>query len=610
MVAGAITKPTPTIAAISAAAKNQATGVKAATRPSSRPERQAARHRRSGSGSAKPRAACPSHGRAAVTTTIPSRPSPHAPLVTGTSAYVHEATASSQRGAPAASLRRPTTLRNRHAPQSATGTASSRIADTAADTLPPSRVASIASGSTYGGAGTAVPWARACHESVCSRHRAPASAGAAERPPPLTGPMASRAPNSTSRTNTARPEGDRVGQEPGHQPGIGRRAVVLVDGRRPPRRDRVVPLGRRGGGPPALRDVLGLEGQRGREVADDVEPVPVGQPPGRQQPPDVVLVGRAPALPLPPGGADLTRAAVERDQGGQLVEGLADRTHEQEAEDAQQGPEQQPDHLPRQRPRPGVGQQRVHRGPALLVVRVPAGERRPPHAAVRRLHVEDHRRRHDHRLVAGCRGAPAEVDVVAEHGQLLVEATELLEHRAADEHPGGVDGQHGAHVVVLALVVLAALQPRLAAAGAGDRHADLEQPPQRRPLAQLRTEHVGLGVGLGLRQQRGQGVGGRVRVVVEDPDPLEVPGALEAQPDGRGERRRRRCPHDGVGAEGGFEQVGRAVLAAGVDRDDASGPGALGLEAPDHRGQPPGAVMTDDERDDALSRGRIHGGSR
>ncbi len=84
--AGAMPKPTPTSAPPKTAAKNHATGVNAATRASSRPDRQAARQRRSGSGSAKPRAACPSHGSTAVTTTIPSRPSPQAPLTTGTSA--------------------------------------------------------------------------------------------------------------------------------------------------------------------------------------------------------------------------------------------------------------------------------------------------------------------------------------------------------------------------------------------------------------------------------------------------------------------------------------------------------------------------------------------
>ena len=87
---------------------------------------------------------------------------------------------------------------------------------------------------------------------------------------------------------------------------------------------------------------------------------------------------------------------------------------------------------------------------------------------------------------------------------------ERLQHRAADQHPRGVDRQHVAEPVVLALVVLAALQAGLAAAGAADRDADLEQPPQRRPLAELRAEDRADGVAVGrpraaARARRGPG---------------------------------------------------------------------------------------------------------
>ena len=110
---------------------------------------------------------------------------------------------------------------------------------------------------------------------------------------------------------------------------------------------------------------------------------------------------------------------------------------------------------------------------------------------MRRLRVEDDRLRDDDRAVAGLRRAPPEVDVVAEDRQLLVEAAELVQDRTADQHPGGVDGQHLAHVVVLALVVLAALEARLATAGAREGDAELEQPPQRWPLPQLGPEDLG-----------------------------------------------------------------------------------------------------------------------
>ena len=66
--------------------------------------------------------------------------------------------------------------------------------------------------------------------------------------------------------------------------------------------------------------------------------------------------------------------------------------------------------------------------------------------------------------VAGGLGAPAQVDVVAHQGQPAVEAAELLEDVAADQHARGGHGQHGADVVVLALVLLAAVQAGPAAA--------------------------------------------------------------------------------------------------------------------------------------------------
>src|SRR5206468_9558649 len=69
-----------------AVANTQATGANAVQTDSSSPDRQAARQRRSTSGSAKPSAACASQGRAVAATTTPSRPLPQAPDVTGTSA--------------------------------------------------------------------------------------------------------------------------------------------------------------------------------------------------------------------------------------------------------------------------------------------------------------------------------------------------------------------------------------------------------------------------------------------------------------------------------------------------------------------------------------------
>ena len=217
-------------------------------------------------------------------------------------------------------------------------------------------------------------------------------------------------------------------------------------------------------------------------------------------------------------------------------------------------------------------------------MRVPAGERRTPEAAVGGLRVEDHGLRDRDDLVAGRGGPPAEVEVVAEDRQLVVEPAELVEEAAADQHACGVDGQDVARLGVLALVVLPALQAGLAPAGAGDGDAELQQPLERGPLAQHRAEHVCLGVVGRTGQQRQQRLGMRARVVVEDPDPLRVgtelvevrqPGPQGAREAGRGRER-----HHLVAAERAGEQVGARVLAAGVDRHAVCDWGPAGRPAP------------------------------
>ena len=204
----------------------------------------------------------------------------------------------------------------------------------------------------------------------------------------------------------------------------------------------------------------------------------VGQPRRGQEAAYVRRLAHAALGTLAAGGQHLPRAAVHREHRGQLVEGLPDRAHAEVAHDAQQRAEEEPDVLPGEAARRHVGQRGEERGAPLLVVGVAPGQRRATYAAVRGLGVEDHRLRHHERAVAGEGGAPAEVDVVAEDRQLLVEPAQGLEHVAPHQHAGGVDREHLAHGVVLALVVLAALETGLAVTGAGDGQADLEEPPQ------------------------------------------------------------------------------------------------------------------------------------
>ena len=385
--------------------------------------------------------------------------------------------------------------------------------------------------------------------------------------------------------------GDGVGEEAGDPPGVGLRDVLVLD-RAAGGEGLGVTLG--GEQTAALGDVRGLVARGRDQVTDGVQAVTVGQPPGREQATRARGRAAGAGAALAAGGPHDPRTHGQ--QGGQLVQRLARRAHQEVTQHPKEGAEHEPDDQQRQLARRGVGQQRVERAAALVEVGVPPGQGGAPHAAVGGLGVEDHRLRDDEGRATGRGRPPPEVEVVAEERQPVVETAELLEDRAAHEQTGGVHGQHPAYVVVLALVVLPALQAGLAAAGGGDGDADLEQAAQRGPLTQLGAEQVGLGVLARGGQQPLQRVGGGRGVVVEDPQPLRVAGLRGRDPDGLREAgARRQRTHD---AEGALQQVGPLVAAAGVDADHAVGGAGLAAQPLDHDGQPTGSVVADEEDGD------------
>lgn len=235
-------------------------------------------------------------------------------------------------------------------------------------------------------------------------------------------------------------------------------------------------------------------------------------------------------------------------------------------------------------------------------------------------------------------GAPAQVDVVPHEGQAAVEAAQFLEDVAADQHAGGGHGEAGLDVVVLALVLLTAVQAGPAAAGVGDGDADLQELTAVVPAAQLGTDDgdvvlAQLAFVLHGPQQLGEGVGLGGAVVVQQPQPLDrlpvgelrhvvrvvAPAAGDRVPaagapevgevvlgeDTRGavgllDRLTETGPsgevQDAVLAEGLGEEPGGVVRAAGVGRHGALH-GALLAEQPGERvGQPAGAVVRDEDR--------------
>lgn len=234
-------------------------------------------------------------------------------------------------------------------------------------------------------------------------------------------------------------------------------------------------------------------------------------------------------------------------------------------------------------------------------------------------------------------GAPAQVDVVAHQRQPPVEAAQLLVDVAADEHPGAGDGEDRADLVVLALVLLAAVQAGPAAAAAGDGDAHLQQLPAVVPAAQLGADDGGRGAGVGDAQQFGEGGRFGRAVVVQQPQPLDrftvrefrhvvrvvAPGAADGVPaagppqvrqvvggehrggadrfvDGGAEAGAAGEVQHPLVAEGGAEELGGVVRAAGVGADDVLHRAFLALQPGERVGQPAGTVVGDDHGGDDM----------
>ncbi|MDQ0748902.1 hypothetical protein QF034_003133 [Streptomyces africanus] len=365
-----------------------------------------------------------------------------------------------------------------------------------------------------------------------------------------------------------------------------------------------------------------------------------------EQRPQLFLVDLGGASAAPPGEDPLGP-----EQGAQEAADLVDGLPGDLADEVGDGPQQCAEHDPQQHPgqhgRTRVDEEGVDGAGLVDFVR---GGGRAAHAVDRaalaggRLGVPDDGLGGDQDAVARRVRAPAQVDVVAHEGQVAVEAAELFEDIAADQHAGGGHRQHGPDVVVLALVLLAAVQAGPAAAGVGDADADLQQLPPVVPAAELGADdgHV-LAAQLVLvvhdAQQLGQGVGLRGTVVVQQPQPLDrlsvrelgqvvrvvAPGAGDRVPaagplqirqllgsedrggaaallDGLAEAGAAGEVQHAVGAEGVGDQLGGVVRAAGVGAHRVLD-GSLLAEQPGERvGQPAGAVVGDEDRGHHMTR--------
>lgn len=243
-------------------------------------------------------------------------------------------------------------------------------------------------------------------------------------------------------------------------------------------------------------------------------------------------------------------------------------------------------------------------------------------------------------------GAPAQVDVVAHQGEPPVEAAEFVPDVAPDQHAGGGDRQHRPHLVVLALVLLAAVEAGPAAAAAGDADARLQELPAVVPAAQLGADDRGGRGGVGHPQQLAQGIRLGSTVVVQQPEPLDglavrqfghvvgvvapgaglrVPaaGALQIRQvvggehtgradglvDGRAEAGPAREVQHPLGPEGVGEQRRGLVGAAGVGGDDVLDGAFLADQSGERLWQPAGTVVGDQYGGDDMPRVFGGGGS-
>jgi hypothetical protein len=372
---------------------------------------------------------------------------------------------------------------------------------------------------------------------------------------------------------------------------------------------------------------------------------PHGRAGRREQRAQLALVDLGAAAPAP-ARDDALRAQQRPQEAADLVDRLPGDLADEVRDRAQQRAHHEPYEDPGERRAAGVDEQGV--GGAGLVDLVRGGGR-AAHAvdgaplAGGRLGVPYDRFGGDEDAVARGLGAPAQVDVVAHQGQPPVEAAELLEDVAADQHAGGGHGQHRPYVVVLALVLFAPVEAGPAAAAVRDGDADFQELPAVVPAAELRADdrHVPAELPLVLHdaQQLGQGVGLGGAVVVQEPQPLlglavrqlrhvvrvvapgagdRVPaaGALQVRQVVRGQYARGagglldglaeagapgEVQHP-VGAEGVGDQPGGVVRAAGVGRHGALNGAFLTEQPGEGVGQPACTVVGDEHGGDHVPR--------
>ncbi len=182
------------------------------------------------------------------------------------------------------------------------------------------------------------------------------------------------------------------------------------------------------------------------------------------------------------------RTAENADHRAQLLHGQGGLFAQQEAERSPDTAHQDPQEQERKPEQARVDQHDIQRVASVRQVRAQPGGAEPAAPVRGGLCVMDHRLGREHDAVVGAVGAPAEVDVVPEDRQHRIEAAELVPDVAAHQHAGTSDRQHVLGDVVLALIILAPIEPGVPATAAGHGETDLQQLTVTAPAEDLRPD--------------------------------------------------------------------------------------------------------------------------
>ncbi len=232
----------------------------------------------------------------------------------------------------------------------------------------------------------------------------------------------------------------------------------------------------------------------------------------------------------------------------------------------------------------------------------------PPRSRARQPQVADAGGRCHHDPSPGDLGAPAQIDVLAEHVDIGIEAAERPEEICPHERAAARHGEHLPHLVVLGLVELAGLDALDYGAEAVDAEADLEQAVRGVPLDQLRADDAGVG-SVRLPHHAPDRVRRRGDVVVADE---KMRGAFDGE-----QRLVRSCresprlalPENEGAGKHRRDTCGQLIVARGVDHEHVEVRIVLSAECIQTFLEPPTWVIGDhhgDDRRDLLLRHQGH----